>query len=131
MDRIRLTDGLATLPLAMALSVALLSAAGAHELSISECREGSDYIRNAALSRDNGVSERKFMEVFETDMAMIQSVPKSLRWFVQDAEDEAFLRAQLGKVFQHPQPPQQHARDFAEACMRRTGAWDADDLKSI
>lgn len=131
MDRPRLTCCLKTLAAATALSLTLLSSASAHELSITECKEGADYIRNAAISRDHGITEKKFMEVFETDMVMIQSVPKSLRWFVQDAEDEAFLRAQVGHVFQRPQSPQQHARDFAEACMLRTGAWDADDLKSI
>lgn len=119
------------LPLTMALTLALLSSVSAHELSINECKEGADYIRNAALSRDSGVTERKFMEVFETDMVMIQSVPRAMRWFVQDDEDEAFLRAQIGRVFQRPQSPQQHARDFAEACMLRTGGWDADKLKSI
>lgn len=131
MDCTRLTCRLKTVPVALALSVTLLSSVSARELSITECKEGADYIRNAAISRDHGITEKKFMEIFETDMVMIQSVPKSLRWFVQDAEDEAFLRAQVGHVFQRPQSPQQHARDFAEACMLRTGAWDADDLKSI
>ncbi len=126
-----LTRRLSAAPLAVALSLTLLSSVSAHELSINECKEGADYIRNAAISRDSGITERKFMEVFETDMVMIQSVPRAMRWFVQDDEDEAFLRAQIGRVFQRPQSPQQHARDFAEACMLRTGGWDTDDLKSI
>ena len=129
MDCTPLTRRLPTL--ALALSLTLMSSAFAHELTINECKEGADYIRNAAISRDNGITERKFMEVFETDMVMIQSVPRAMRWFVQDDEDEAFLRAQLGRVFQRPQSPQQHAREFAEACMLRTGGWDVDDLKSI
>ncbi len=131
MDCILPARPLRNVPLAVALSLSLLSSVSAHELSIDECKEGADYIRNAAISRDSGITERKFMEVFETDMVMIQSVPRDMRWFVQDDEDEAFLRAQIGRVFKRPQAPQQHARDFAEACMLRTGAWDADDLKSI
>lgn len=131
MDRPRQPCRLKTVPLALALSLTVLAPVSAHELSINECKEGADYIRNAAISRDSGITEKKFMDVFETDMVMIQRVPKSLRWFVQDAEDEAFLRTQLAHVFQRPQSPQQHAREFAEACMLRTGGWDEDDLKSI
>ena len=97
----------------------------AHELTARECMEGSDYIRNAALSRDGGVTEAAFMGVFERDMQMISHVPQTLRWFVQDDEDEALLRAALDEVFSHPLQPQQHAKNFARACVPRTGEWKA------
>ncbi len=121
----------ARLPAAIALGLAMLSAAHAHEPSVTECKEGADYIRNAAISRDQGITEKKFMQVFETDMRMIQAVPRELRWFVQDDEDEAFLRAQLSVVFRQPQPPQKHAQEFAHACMLRSDEWKASGIHSI
>ncbi len=111
---------------AMALAMAFFSAAGAHELSLQECREGSDYIRNAALSRDGGMSEAAFMNIFDKDMEAISRVPPALRWFVQDKEDEHFLRSALNEVFRRPQPPQQHARNFAQACLLRAGERSVD-----
>ncbi len=113
---------------ALPVWVTLSAAAGgafAHELTARECMEGSDYIRNAALSRDSGVTEAAFMDVFERDMQMIARVPPSLRWFVQDKDDEALLRAALDEVFSRPQSPQQHAQDFARACVPRTVEWQA------
>ncbi len=113
---------------AMPLWVALLAATGgasAHELTARECMEGSDYIRNAALSRDGGMTEASFMDDFERDMLMIARVPPSLRWFVQDEDDEALLRAALDEVFSRPQLPQQHAQNFARACVPRTVEWKA------
>ncbi len=96
-----------------------------HELTARECMEGSDYIRNAALSRDGGVTEQAFMEVFEQDMALIARVPPSLRWFVQDHDDEALLRAALDEVFHRPLTPPQHAQNFAHECVRHTVEWKA------
>ena len=120
MKRICMPGIVKALPLLSALSVGA-AGAGAHELTARECMEGSDYIRNAALSRDGGMTESAFMDVFERDMQLIARVPPSLRWFVQDKDDEDFLRAALDEVFSRPQAPQQHALDFARACVPRTG----------
>lgn len=98
--------------------------ASAHELSLQECREGADYIRNAAISREHGMSENAFMDIFDNDLAMIKAIPKELRWFVQDDDDAAFLRAALNKVFQQPMAPSEHAMDFAHACVARSQQWD-------
>ncbi len=103
----------------------------AHELTARECMEGSDYIRNAALSRDGGMSESAFMDVFERDMQMISRIPQTLRWFVQDQDDEALLRAALDEVFSRPLQPQQHAQNFARACVPHTGEWKALGFEQI
>ncbi len=124
MNLIRSLCLLRALPLLAACS-AVVAGASAHELSARECMEGADYIRNAALSRDGGMTEAAFMEVFERDMVMISRVPPSLRWFVQDEDDEALLRAALDGVFKHPQAAQQHAQDFARACVPHTIEWKA------
>ena len=103
--------------LLMLLAFPLL--ASAHTPSQDECREGSDYIRNAALSRDGGMPESKFLEVFERDLVLLMAVPPSLRWFVQDDDDADFLRAALLDVYRAPKDPDQHAEQFAQACLVR------------
>lgn len=105
--------------------------ATAHTLSIEECSEGSDYIRNAALSRDAGMSEAKFFEVFDHDLVLLMAIPPSLRWFVQDDDDAEFLRAAILDVYHHPKTPQQHAENFAVACSARTGEHEVNGTVRI
>lgn len=132
MDRTLLQCRPRSVPAIIALVMTCVAAStGAHELSADECLEGADYIRNAALSRDNGMSESSFMDIFDNDMALISRVPPSLRWFVQDKEDEHFLRSALNEVFRRPQPPQQHAESFAEACLLRAGEWNVNGKMRI
>ena len=132
MDRTTLQCRLKTVPAALVLAMTFLSGASfAHELSLEECSEGSDYIRNAALSRDSGMSEAAFMDIFDNDMALISRVPPSLRWFVQDKEDEQFLRSALNEVFRRPQQPHQHAENFAESCLLRAGEWSVNGKTRI
>lgn len=129
MDRTKLLCCMHAVPGALMVALALFlslpgSMASAHELSVQECREGADYIRNAALSREHGMSESAFMDIFDNDLAMIMAIPKELRWFVQDDEDAAFLRSALNQVFRQPKAPSEHAMDFAHACVARAGKWD-------
>ena len=130
MKRIRMPGFMKGLALLSALSAAV-AGAGAHELSARECMEGADYIRNAALSRDGGMTEAAFMDVFERDMQLIARVPPSLRWFVQDKDDEQFLRSALNEVFRRPQSPHQHAENFAESCLLRAGEWSVNGKMRI
>ncbi len=134
MDRTKLlcfTKALrASLMLALALNLSG-NVAGAHELSVQECREGADYIRNAAISREHGMSESAFMDIFDNDLAMIRAIPKELRWFVQDDDDAAFLRSALSQVFQNPRAPSEHAMDFAHACVGRARQWDTKGGQEI
>ncbi len=120
----------AGLMLALALNLSG-HVAGAHELSVQECREGADYIRNAAISREHGMSEAAFMDIFDNDLAMIKAIPKELRWFVQDDEDAAFLRSALNQVFRQPKAPAEHAMDFAHACVGRARQWDTKGAQDI
>jgi hypothetical protein len=95
--------------------------ATAHSLSKEECGEGADYIRHAALSRDAGMTEAQFLEVFDNDLVLLMAIPPSLRWFVQDDDDTEFLRAALLDVYRNPKTPDQHAINFANACLVRAG----------
>jgi hypothetical protein len=70
------------------------------------------------------MSEISFMEVFDNDLAMLKSIPASLRWFVQDDDDAEFLRAALNEVFRKPIAPERHAELFGEVCLLRAGEWN-------
>lgn len=82
-----------------------------------ECREGSEFIRNAALARDNGMSREEFIGRMQSDFVLIKAFPAELRWFVKDDADEAFLLAEAGAVFEQPQAPARHEAQFLRHCL--------------
>ena len=106
---------------ALAFLAAWSVAAAAHPHSTRECREGGDFIRNAALARDAGYSREFFIGKLEEDFAMIRAFPASLRWFVQDEDDENYLRTEVRAVFDVPQTGERHRSGFLERCERRAG----------
>jgi hypothetical protein len=87
--------------------------------SLTECFEGSDFVGNAALSRENGVPATKFMERMQQDFTLIHAFPQELRWFVHDPEDELYLLGAARDVFERPAPPEEHRRTFLESCFAR------------
>jgi len=108
--------------LAIGVAVCALLAAGpaaAGRPSLAECFEASDFIANAARSRDAGISEAAFLGRMEDDFEIIQSVPNDLRWFVHDPDDEAFLLVAAREVFAHPETPENHRRIFLQSCVDR------------
>jgi hypothetical protein len=104
----------------LASAVLFSSACLAHAPSVGECAEGSDFIHNAALARDNGTKESSFLGKIREDIELIQSFPPSLRWFVQDDDDAEFLIGAASEVFQRPRAPDLHRSDFLKACLART-----------
>ena len=104
-----------------AIAVALLlstgAAAGPH--SARECREGSDFIRNAALARDSGYTRDFFVNRLEEDFQSIRAFPPQLRWFVHDSGDEVFLRGEVEAVFGTPVASELHRAGFFERCIQR------------
>jgi hypothetical protein len=94
--------------------------AAAQPHSARECREGGDFIRNAALSRDSGTTRAFFVGRLEDDLQMIQAFPASLRWFAHDADDERFLRAEVEAVFDSPESGELHRAGFMERCAQRS-----------
>jgi hypothetical protein len=91
-----------------------------HDTSLDECIEGSDFIRNAALSRDNGIARGEFIDRMHADIELIQAFPKELRWFVQDESDAALLLGHAAMVFDEPREPESHQAAFLQACVGRT-----------
>ena len=103
--------------LAAVLAWPFTASAQAH--SARECREGGDFIRNAALSRDAGTTHDFFVGRLEDDLATIRAFPAALRWFVHNRDDEVFLRAEVEAVFDTPENSEQHRNGFVERCARR------------
>lgn len=103
----------------LAIAAAWAIAAAAQPHSALECREGGDFIRNAALARDAGATREFFVGRLEDDLLTIRAFPPALRWFAHDATDEAFLRAEVHAVFDAPAPSESHRDVFLERCARR------------
>ena len=95
-------------------------AAAAQPHSAGECREGGDFIRNAALARDAGASREFFVGRLEDDLLTIRAFPPALHWFAHDAADEAFLRAEVHAVFDAPEASELHRDAFLDRCARRS-----------
>ncbi|MEO8164792.1 MAG: hypothetical protein ABI619_05290 [Betaproteobacteria bacterium] len=87
----------------------------AHALTVAECTEGGEFIRNAALARDNGVTREFFTGKLEEDLALIRAFPPQLRWFAQDADDEKLLTDAVSAIFDHPLKAEQHEATFIGA----------------
>ena len=100
----------------------LPTGADALTVTLEECNEGADFIRNAAFSRDNGAKSDEFLRRLEDDLVLIQAVPPALRWFVRDEDDEAMLRVATISVFAEPRGPHDHHREFLAGCRATVSA---------
>jgi hypothetical protein len=100
--------------------------AAAHSITLAECREGSEFIRNAALARDAGITRQFFVNRLMDDLATIKAFPPQLRWFVQDDVDEQFLSERVFRVFDQPIKPEQHEAAFITDCIQMTALADDD-----
>ncbi len=87
--------------------------------TVGECLEGADFIVNAAIARDNGVSRRAFVGRLEEDLTLIHAFPAELRWFAKDEDDERFLHGSVEVVFDAPASPEDHRANFLRACFER------------
>jgi hypothetical protein len=87
--------------------------------TMNECLEGSDFIRNAALSRDAGLAADAFIDRMRGDFIAIRAFPTELRWFVHDEGDELFLAEQVRIVFEQPSDPDGHRQHFLRVCIDR------------
>jgi hypothetical protein len=97
----------------------------ASQPTMNECFEASDFIRNAALSRDGGVRSEVFLGRMEDDFSAMGSFPPQLRWFAHDPDDEAFLLAEARAVFERPAAAETHRVEFLRACIERMTAASA------
>jgi hypothetical protein len=108
---------------ALAVAAALAAApAAAGVPSLDDCLEGSDFIANAARSRDNGMSRERFLARMGDDFEVIRAFPPSLRWFAKDRDDERFLLEAAARVFDRPRAPAEHHAEFLALCVERVAA---------
>ena len=112
-----LACALALIGLAQAQAPAPAAPVAPHRPSVQECREVGEFVRNAALSRDHGVSESSFMDRLEGDLMAIRGHPPALRWFAQDRGTEAFLMRSAKTVFANPREPKEHETETVRACL--------------
>lgn len=110
--------------LATAIAAVLLTAPGpaAATDSLVECIEGAEFIANAAASRDNGMSREAYLDRLEQGFVAIRAFPVAPRWFVEDADDERFLRSSVESVYDRPTTPDGHHAAFFAACVSRGAA---------
>jgi hypothetical protein len=118
MTRVRVTPGRLALGLCFYCAIyAMPSVAG--RPTMEECLEGSDFIRNAALSRDAGIAGDAFLDRMREDFLVIHAFPSALRWFVHDDADEIFLAEETELVFEQPSDPNDHRAHFLRVCVDR------------
>jgi hypothetical protein len=104
---------------AACLAVALATGAEAALPTLTDCMEGSDFVANAARSRDNGMTRASFLDRLDADLVAIRAFPPELRWFARNPDDERFLVAHAARVFDRPQAPERHQAEFLAACLDR------------
>jgi len=104
--------------LAAALLLAAATRVSAATHTLAECREGGEFIRNAALSRDNGLPREAFLNHLIADLSMIRGLPVSVRWFARDETDEALLIRHSERVYAQRLSPGEHETAFLAECSR-------------
>ena len=91
------------------------------EVDASECREGAQFIGNAAQSRKNGATKEMFVGKLDEDLFVLTSIPPELRWFAHSDAEADFLRAAVLEVFEFPREPLDHAKSFLVNCLQSAG----------
>jgi hypothetical protein len=107
---------------AACLAVALATGAEAAVRALTDCMEGSDFVANAARSRDNGITRASFLDRLDADLVAIRAFPLELRWFARNPDDERFLVTEATRVFDRPLAPERHQAEFLAACLDRAPA---------
>jgi hypothetical protein len=100
-------------------ALGLAAATDASATNLEECTQAAEFIGNAARARDAGMAREDFLAKMRSDLEIVHQFPPKLRWFVETDADEQFLLKAAEDVFDHPQPPERHARQFAEVCASR------------
>jgi hypothetical protein len=84
----------------------------------AECREGGEFIRNAAISRDNGLPKEAFLRHLIADLSVIRGLPEGMRWFARDETDESLLIQHAELVYGYGMSAKDHEEAFLTECDR-------------
>ena len=101
-----------------ALLLAAATPAIASPHTSAECREGGEFIRNAAISRDNGLPKDAFLNHLIADLSMIRGLPEELRWFARDEADESLLVRHAERVYGYRMSAKDNEEAFLAECGR-------------
>lgn len=101
---------------ALLLATAMPVTASRHESA--ECREGGEFIRNAAISRDNGLPKDDFITHLIADLSMIRGLPEGMRWFARDEADESLLVRHAERVYDYRMSAKDNEDAFLAECSR-------------
>ena len=114
----------------LALVVGLSSTASANGFlpTEQECREGSDFIKNAVLSRANGYSKAFLLGRFDDDMTVLSGMHPEKRWFVRSQGAMQFLRQALIDAIAAKRKPRDQADIFLRSCMAHVSPLTPADL---
>lgn len=107
--------------LSTALLCGSITPAVASRHTPAECREGGEFIRNATISRDNGLPRDAFFNHLIADLSMIRSLPEDLRWFARDEADEALLLRHAERVYDFTLAPKDNEAAFIADCGKAGG----------
>ncbi len=105
-----------TLGLLATAAIFFVGPAGASIHSVAECREGAEFIRNAALSRANGQPREAFLDRLHGDLTLIRGMPRASRWFARDKSDELLLIRHVERAYDSPMDPKAHEEAFFSEC---------------
>ena len=101
---------------ALLLATAMPVIASKH--TSAECREGGEFIRNAAISRDNGLPKDAFLRHLIADLSMIRGLPEGMRWFARDEADESLLVRHAERVYDYRMSAKNNEEAFLAECGR-------------
>ena len=101
---------------ALLLATAMPVIASKH--ASAECRQGGEFIRNAAISRDNGLPKDAFLRHLIADLSMIRGLPEGMRWFARDEADESLLIRNAERVYDYRMSAKDNEEAFLAECGR-------------
>lgn len=90
----------------------------AHPFTFEECKEASDFVKNTAIARDNGIPESILIDRISDNIEILRSLPSQLHRYIQDDDDAKLLINAAINVFQHPKSAHAHQVDFFHDCVK-------------
>jgi len=82
--------------------------------------EGGEFVRNATISRDNGLPREAFFNRLIADLSTIRGLPEELCWFSRGEAVEALLLRAM-RVYDFPVAPRDNEAAFIDRCGRGNG----------
>lgn len=82
----------------------------------AQCRQAAQFVLQAAMARDAGMSPALFLATLERDLDTLLARPLHQRWFVRSPVEAGLIRFAAVAVFNRPASAAQHGRQFQLIC---------------